>query len=181
MLVIPAAIILMSLAAADWGRLGDEGAGYALALAGATLLVGFNEEIIFRGVLLHGFRQTGSEVHAWAWSTGLFALIHSANLFLGSPISSVVPQLFSTFIIGTLCYITRRATGGILVPILIHALYDFAVFSHGSGKGDVVPGGDTATLQPASLVPVIVLVLFVVVMIAHKQWMHPEQEVAAAG
>jgi hypothetical protein len=75
MLIIPGLLVLISLAGTDWSRLSDMGAGYVAALAGAVLVVGFNEEIMTRGILLTGFRRIGSETSAWAWSTGLFALM----------------------------------------------------------------------------------------------------------
>jgi hypothetical protein len=48
MLIVPSLLILISLAGTDWSRLSDMGAGYVAALAGAVLLVGFNEEIMDR-------------------------------------------------------------------------------------------------------------------------------------
>ena len=90
-----------------------------------------------------------------------------------------MPQLAITFVVGTLFYIARRVSGGLIVPILLHALYDFALFSHGGSKADVVPGGDTAVLQLQNLVQPTVVILFIVVMVAHKQWMHPEDDLVS--
>jgi hypothetical protein len=172
MLIIPGLLILVSLAGTDWSRLSDMGAGYVAALAGAVLVVGFNEEIMTRGILLTGFRRIGSETSAWAWSTGLFALMHGANIFSGSSLAEVLPQVFATFLIGSLLYITRRATGGLIVPIITHALWDFSLFSHGTSKAAVVPG-DQLFLQ--GLQGALPLILFVVVMLAHKQWMNSDE------
>ena len=176
MWLFPITLITVAALITDWNRLSDMGGAYVAALVAATLLVGFNEEFIFRGVLLHGFRQTGGEVHAWAWSTGLFALVHAMNLFSGSPISAVMPQVFLTFLLGTLLYLTRRVSGSIWLAIVVHGFWDFAVISHGNGKAVVVPGGSTQVLHLQNLVPVVVVVLFVVAMVAHKQWMHPNVE-----
>lgn len=64
---------------------------------------------------------------------------------------------------GTLFYIARRTTGTLLVPILLHGLYDFSVFSH---------TGDTRTISglESQILLVVVLVLFAVVMIKHHAW-----------
>jgi len=148
------------------------GVGYAAALAVATLLIGFNEEVMTRGILLTGFRKLGSETSAWVWSTALFALMHAANLFSGSPLSSVLPQVLSTFLKGTLFYLTRRVTGGLIIPILTHALWDFSLFSHGTSKAEIVPG---AGLLLQSLQSTLIIILFVVVIIAHKQWMDSKE------
>ena len=176
MWLFPITLITVSALTTDWSRLSDMGGAYVAALVAAVLLVGFNEEFIFRGVLLHGFRQTGGEVHAWAWSTGLFALVHAMNLFNGSPISTVMPQVGNTFLLGTAFYLTRRVSGSIWLAVVAHGFWDFALFSHGGGKAAIVPGGSTEVFHLQSLVPFIPLVLFAVAMIAHKQWMHPNVE-----
>ena len=176
MWLFPIFIVGIAALTTDWSRLSDEGGGYIAALAAATLIVGFNEEFMFRGVLLHGFRQTGSEVHAWAWATTLFALAHGMNLFNGEPIIAVMPQILSAFLLGTLLYLTRRVSGSIWLAIFAHGFWDFAVLSRGGSGSDVVPGGGTEVFHLQNLVPVIVPVLFIVAMIAHKQWMHPEAE-----
>jgi membrane protease YdiL (CAAX protease family) len=103
---------------------------------------------------------------------GTFRQMHGANLFSGSPLDSVLPQVFATFLIGTVLYITRRATGGLVVAIIAHALWDFSLLSHGTSKAAIV-SGDQALLQ--SVQGAVPLVLFVVVMIAHKSWMSSEE------
>lgn len=143
----------------------------------ATLIVGFNEEFMFRGILLHGFRQTGGEVHAWAWSTTLFALAHGMNLFAGEAIQAVMPQILNAFLLGALFYLTRRVSGSIWLAIVAHGFWDFAVLSHGGSGSDAVPGGGTQVLHLQNLVPLVVPVLFIVAMIAHNQSMHPNAEV----
>jgi membrane protease YdiL (CAAX protease family) len=170
--IIPIVVIAISLAAADWDRLGDMGGSYFMALAAATLIVGFNEEIMTRGALLVGFRKIGSETHAWAWSTALFSLMHGANLFSGEPLNVVLPQVGTTFLLGTLLYISRRSTGTLLVAVLAHAIWDFSLMSHGTSKAAVVPGAEAALQIVQSATP---MVLFVVVMLAHKSWMNSDE------
>lgn len=172
--VFPAAIAVASLLNTDWGGLGDEGATYALTLAAAVLVVGVNEELMFRGVLLHGFRSHGSEVYAWLWSTGLFAIVHGLNILIGSPIGSVLPQILNAFMLGTVFYITKRVSGSLLVPIVLHALWDFSFFSHGGTDADIAAGGQTGIATFAFLAPVAVLVCFIAIALMHKQWTHPE-------
>lgn len=177
MLLIPVLLVVVPLGATDWGRLGDMGGAYFASLAIATLIVAFNEEVMTRGILLTGFRRIGSETSAWAWSTGLFAVMHASNILAGSTVAEVLPQVFATFLLGTLLYITRRATGGLLVPILAHAIWDFSLLSHGTSKGAVVPGAEALMQNLQGAFP---LILFVVVMIAHKQWMSSEEPALTA-
>jgi len=94
--------------------------------------------------------------------------MHGANLFSGSPLATVLPQVMSAFLMGTLLYLTRRVTGGLVIPILVHAVWDFSLFSHGTSKAEVVPG---AGLLVQGSQPTLVVILFVVAIIAHKEWM----------
>ena len=125
-----------------------------------------------RGIFLTGFRKSGSETSAWACSTALFALMHGVNIVTGSARAEGLPQIMNAFLRGTLFYLTRRATGGLVVPIVFHAIWDFSLMSHGGSQAAVVPGAGTL-LQ--SLQPILVVVFFVVVMIAHKQWMESKE------
>ena len=178
--VFPASLALVSLANTDWQNLSDQGTTYALTLAAAMLVVGFNEETMFRGVLLSGFREHGSEVYAWAWSTALFGLVHGANVFNGSPVSQVIPQILNAFMLGTLFYLAKRVSGSLVVPILVHALWDFSLFSHGGSGAEITAGGETGLATVASAAPVVVLVSFVIVLIVHNQWTLPETALAEA-
>ena len=175
MWLFPLLIAAVALVVADWGRLSDLGGSYIAALAVSMLVVAFNEEFIFRAILLNGFRQHGSEVYAWAFATALFALSHGMNLFGGSTVAAVVPQILQAFILGTIFYLTKRVSGTIVIPILIHALWDFSFFSHGGTDADVVPGGGTALAQLSNVAPLLIFVLFGVILLVHKQWTHPEQ------
>jgi hypothetical protein len=62
------------------------------------------------------------------------------------------------------------------VPIITHALWDFSLFSHGTSKAAVV-AGDQLFLQ--GLQGALPLILFIVVMIAHKQWMSSDEPATA--
>lgn len=177
MWVFPGLIAVVALVITDWGRLSDLGFGYVAALAASMLVVGFNEEFIFRGILLNGFRNHGSEVYAWAFATSLFALSHGMNLFGGASVAAVVPQILQAFMLGTIFYLAKRVSGTIVVPIVIHALWGFSFFSHGGSDADVVPGGGTALATLGNLAPLLLVVLFAVILIVHKQWMHPDAEV----
>ena len=101
---------------------------------------------------------------------------YGRDLFLGEPIISVMPQILNAFLLGTLFYLTRRVSGSIWLGIVAHGFWDFAVLSHGGSGSDVVPGGSTQVLNLQNLIPLIVMVLFIVAIIAHKQWMHPDTE-----
>lgn len=112
--IIPAALAGTALAATDYRRLVDSGLVGAVGLLGVLLLV-TSEELVFRGVVLHEARRRVTETRA-AWISSLtFGLIH----LLGGPIQVLVSTAF-----GHLAYYARRVSGGIVVPIILHFLWN---------------------------------------------------------
>lgn len=123
-----AAFITVHFIATDWPAISVEHLAF---LALACLLIGFNEEVLTRGVLVVAAR--GSMRHeAWVWlvSTALFGLMHIPNGFFGIGLSGGVTQAVFTFLLGTGLYILRRVSGSIVLPVFVHALWDFSTFSH---------------------------------------------------
>ena len=55
----------------------------------------------------------------WLWSSVFFALLHSINFLLGQDLGPTITQLIATFVIGSAFYISRRATGLIVVPMVL--------------------------------------------------------------
>jgi membrane protease YdiL (CAAX protease family) len=164
LIAIPIVLSLVMIGTIDWSNLTSKGGTYIAVLAVTTLLVGVSEETTYRGLLVVGIRRLGqSEKAVWFWSTLAFALMHLGNVLIGSGVS-VVPQTLLAFLSGTLFYLSRRATGSLAVAIVVHGIYDFAVFSHDGSTS-------TFTAIGSGLGTGIVVVLFIVVLIAHKAWM----------
>ena len=85
--------------------------GSLLLIVVITLVNGFAEELFFRGALytaLGGF-------HPVLISTALYAVVTSAS---GNPMLG-----FAAIILGTVCAWERRATGGVLAPVLTHVVW----------------------------------------------------------
>lgn len=117
----------LNLLTIDWSVLS---AVHLTLLIAASLLVGFNEEVLFRGVLVTGFRKRGfGEVGVWFWTCFLFAAIHIPNGFFGTGVSGAITQAISIFLVASAYYIFRRVGGTILVPIAFHAMWDFSTFA----------------------------------------------------
>lgn len=115
----PAVVTATALAVIDLGRLMDAGPA-ALWGAIGILLLATNEEVVFRGLFLVELRHRTTESRA-AWISSLaFGLVH----LLGGPIQVVVSALF-----GHLLYYSRRVSGGIVVPIVVHAAWNFSVLT----------------------------------------------------
>lgn len=96
-----------------------------------TLLVGFAEELASRGVLLVGLREGGAnEWVVWLVTSALFALLHGMNALFGQSVQLTMTQILMAFAAGTAFYISLMTTGTLLVPMLLHALWDFGTLGH---------------------------------------------------
>lgn len=99
--------------------------GTILLVLVAALAIGINEELVTRGILLVGLRNSGlAEWIAWLLTVAVFALLHLVNVIGGdSPTILII-----TVTGGTLLYVSRRVFNTLLVPIALHALYDAAFY-----------------------------------------------------
>jgi membrane protease YdiL (CAAX protease family) len=127
-LLIPAFLalgIVAGLATADWGA---RDASFIAWLLVGTIAVGIAEETLTRGLVLTAMRGGMGEVGAWFWSSLLFGLLHGANIVLGQDVGPTLQQIVFAFVFGSVLYAARRSTGTLLVPIALHALWDFTTF-----------------------------------------------------
>jgi membrane protease YdiL (CAAX protease family) len=148
------AVGVVNLGAADWERVDGS---FVLTLAVGTLLVGFSEEMLTRGLAIVGFRGSVPERHVWLFSCLMFGVLHSINAFFGQGVGATVQQMVFAFAAGIAFYITRRITGTIIVTMLIHAFWDFSTFTVDHTGEDASPLG-SPLLFLAVVVAVIALV-----------------------
>lgn len=134
MRVIPVVVLLGLIAAnvADADRSADLETSFLIWAIVGTLLVGFCEESVYRGLAVVGFRSGHREVHVWLYSSLLFGALHLWNFVAGQDIGPTIYQFVFTFVLGSVFYVIRRATGTIIVPMLLHALWDWTSFVGGS-------------------------------------------------
>lgn len=85
--------------------------GSLLLVVVITLVNGFAEELFFRGAL---YTALGA-FHPVLISTLLYTVVTSAS---GNPMLG-----FAAIILGTVCAWERRATGGVLAPVLTHVVW----------------------------------------------------------
>jgi uncharacterized protein len=167
LLVIPGLVLLIGLVGIPYGNLGDIGGSYLLWLALGTLLVGFSEELVFRGLAVVGFRGGYSEVRVWIWSSVLFGLLHGVNVVLGQGIVPTIRQVIFAFVLGSIFYAIRRTTGTIIVGMVLHGLWDFSAFARAAEAGTSATRG-TVDIASAgvglvqSLLAFVAVVLFIV-------------------
>ncbi len=156
LLVLMAGCVVLNVTAV---HIADLDLRYLLVLAGAMLMVGFCEEVLTRGVLLVGLRRScKSEVGVWFWSSLVFGSLHAINGLTGLGYMALLQVVFA-FCAGTLFYLLRRLTGALLVPILLHAMWDFSTFIPAAGKVETPPT-DTLLLMVTHLASLVIAVLF---------------------
>jgi membrane protease YdiL (CAAX protease family) len=130
-------------------------------LALGTLLVGFSEEMVTRGVMVVGFREAGwSPVTVYLVATALFALLHGINVLFGQSMQQTLTQIVMAFAGGSALYVTRLTTGSLLVGMVLHALWDFSGLGIVATKQQQKPVAGALAL--ASSVAGLVTVWFVI-------------------
>lgn len=98
----------------------------AYAWVGATtFLVGISEELMFRGVVLRSFMQTGSTKRAVLISAFCFSGIHAVNVFAGLPLLHVPIQLVVTCLVGIYFALAAIKLNNLIPLMIFHWLWDF--------------------------------------------------------
>ena len=92
-----------------------------------NFLVGFSEELMYRGVVLSSFLEKYNVQKSILYSSILFALLHSVNILSGSSITNVSIQLVLTFIYGLTTACFRLKVNNILPFIFYHFIWDLMV------------------------------------------------------
>ena len=113
-------------AAAELGKTNPE--LLLLLIPASILIIGPGEELLFRGVVQGRIRERFSRVPGIAIASLFFAALHIVALVGGSLLGNlvVVSILFGT---ATVFGITYEYTDNIVVPSLIHGLYNATLFT----------------------------------------------------
>ncbi|MFC8178049.1 CPBP family intramembrane glutamic endopeptidase [Rhodococcus sp. NPDC057297] len=163
LIFVPILMVLTIVVVTDYSALADKGATFSILLLVMCLLVGLTEETMFRGIGVTVFRRNGfTEGKVALWSTVLFGVAHSTNLISEGP--KAFMQVFTTIVAGYFLYIIRRRTGGLLIPALIHGLWDFSLIS-----GQVIPD----ELYPLGLLAILTMVVLAIVLFVRRRHIEP--------
>ena len=93
-------------------------------------LVGFAEELIFRGFLFKAMLKDGSVKTAVIVSSVTFGLGHIVNLFTGHELAETLLQMFFAIAFGFIVTMAFYKSGSLLPCILSHSLTDvFSLFA----------------------------------------------------
>lgn len=141
----------------------DYGFYFNPTLLSLTMAVaaGFYEETVFRGVMVPiGMRYLKSKnrISVIIIVTSLiFGLLHIGNVFQGANITMALIQGIATIFGGFLYVAVYLRTGSILVPIVMHGIYDYMCFVT---DPTLVQGVMTAeTVTPGLILSVVVYII----------------------
>ena len=128
--------ILMRVVGIDWG---GPALSVILMMLATGALIGFSEELLYRGIAVKMLRSGGHREFSVAWvSTLMFALSHSLNIFSGGAPRTVALTVAYTVGFGMLMYLTMRVTGFIVAAMVLHGLTDPTTFLANGGLPDKV-------------------------------------------
>lgn len=141
--------------------------GVVLVTFAAGLLVGFVEEILTRGIAVKMLRDAGrSEWVVMVVSSAIFAGMHATNILGGQELSTVLATVGFTFGFGICMYLTLRATGNLIWPMLIHGLYDPTLFLATGGIDEVRSGTESVFLTLAGPANLLFILMALVALVA---------------
>ncbi|MCY4730216.1 CPBP family intramembrane metalloprotease [Natronomonas gomsonensis] len=93
----------------------------------AFVLIGPGEELLFRGIIQSRLRETFSAPVGLALATAIFAAAHAGSL--SGPTSGVALTITLLFFPGLVFAITYEMTDNVVVPAIIHGLYNATLFA----------------------------------------------------
>lgn len=112
---------------------GNFTAAVALMVLANMTMVGFSEELAFRGVLWGAARRALPFWAGFVLVSAAFGLVHVLNALLTGELAAAGVQAMNAFMSGSVFLALRIRTRSILPVMVIHALWDFTVFLVGSG------------------------------------------------
>jgi uncharacterized protein len=167
--IIPIIMVGAALIATDWGNLFDQKTSLVLTLVLMVALVGFTEELMFRGIGLLAFRRAGfSEGRVALYSSLAFGAAHLSNA-LTTGASAILQALVVSFA-GYFFYLIRRRAGLIFAPMLVHSIWDFGLLSSDLGV-------DTEG-YPLGFVAVLAMIVLAILVWRRRHRIEPEPGVA---
>ena len=153
---VPITMLVAAVIGINYIHLADQTVGLVLCLILLGVFVGVGEELMFRGIGVVAFRRAGfTEGRVALWSSVVFGLVHVSNAIGQGPQAFAQAAIVSTS--GYLFYLGRRAGGTILLPMLVHGLWDFSLISSLVGP-DVTAYPGMAVVILAQIGLIIVLV-----------------------
>ena len=124
----------------DFGALLQSGMVQSLLLF--VLFVGIFEEVLLRGIVLHGLERRMNVFWALLISSFLFGSMHYVNWIGGQDLSATHAQVIHAGLAGILYGAITLRCRSVWPAIFMHALWDFTVFMNAVLVGDVLKKAD---------------------------------------
>ncbi|MEW1696703.1 lysostaphin resistance A-like protein [Streptomyces sp. NPDC093249] len=161
---VPISMLVVAVLGVNYPNLAAQPLSLVLSLIAMTLLVGIGEELIFRGLGVQVFRRAGlSEGKVALWSSLLFGAVHLSNAF-GEGAQAIV-QALAVSTSGYFFYLCFRVGGTLLLPMLVHGLWDFGLISH-------LAGTDPKAF-PTLVLPILLQVVLIVLLVVRRRSIEP--------
>jgi len=103
------------------------------------LTLGFTEEGIFRGILFYGLKSKFAPFYTILLSALIFGLFHYVNLIVGKPLGETSYQVIHAMGMGFLYASLRLRIGAIWPLMILHALWDFSLFTLQTVQSQIDP------------------------------------------
>jgi membrane protease YdiL (CAAX protease family) len=162
-------LLFLALFAASGLNAGLPPASVTLFILANTMMVGWSEEVMFRGVWLRGLHRSFGIWVAILGSSLIFGAMHVLNVFLTGDLRGAVLQAAAAFLSGVFLAAVRLRTGSLWTGIVLHGLWDAGTFLVAAGGAATTtaeaaaPAGVTALGDYGSIVmslPLLLLGLF---------------------
>jgi uncharacterized protein len=137
-------LLFLALFAASALNAGLPPASIIVFILANTMLVGWSEEVMFRGVWLRGLHRSFGIWIAILGSSLIFGGIHVLNVFLTGDLRGAVIQAGAAFLSGVFLAAVRLRTGSLWTGIVLHGLWDAGTFLVAAA------GAATATAEAAA-------------------------------
>lgn len=126
-------LLFLALFAANVASAGLPPPSVTLFILVNTALVGWSEEVMFRGIVLRGLYRSFGIWAAILGSSLAFGAIHVLNVFLTGDLRGAVIQAVAAFLSGVFLAAVRLRTGSLWTGIVLHALWDAGTFLVAAG------------------------------------------------
>jgi len=152
-----------------------------LFFAATMFLIGWTEELIFRGVILNLFLERFSKTKRgilWAviLSGVLFGAVHLTNISQGVTVTSAMIQAINAAFLGVIFGAVYARSGNIWLVMTFHALVDFASLMGSGIFGTGTTVEQINQMSAANLIAVPVLLIPCIVLLRPKKLLEMEQE-----
>lgn len=136
-------LLLISGAVASRGGfyyLDGVGVNVWIVFVAALAVAALAEELTFRGFLLSALGARMSQVAAIALSSAAFGIAHAMAAIADWNLAGIAPQVLAASMIGVLLALIRLRVGSILLGVVLHFGWNFAVMS-GKQTGEATSDG----------------------------------------